>query len=162
MMIVMYEDISSMLDMEIERTVQAAHIPTAGLESSLFQDRLLDKLLDLRMLKATVAHTKDRAELADESRKDLAEYCAGTDDTPGMDDDMRKDLEESGYTRAEIESIDEQMVYKRNASWIPKLEKLFKQDKVFVAVGADHLSGPRGVVALLAKRGFTVTRVTTK
>ena len=160
MMIVMYEDIGSMLDMEIEHTVLAAKIPTAGLESSAFQDRLLNKLLDLRMLKSLVEHTENRAELADESRKDIVEYCAGTDDTPGTDDDMRADLLDSGYTAAEVADIDEQMVFARNASWIPKLEKMFRQDKVFVAVGADHLSGPRGVVALLEKRGFKLTRVT--
>lgn len=158
-LIAMYEDIGAMLDSEIQNTVQAAKIPAIGLETSAFQDTLLEKLLDARMLKAEVAHTKDRAELAKESQDDLSEYCAGTDDKPGMDDDTRKNLLDSGYTAAEIDSIDEQMVYARNASWIPKLEKLFAQGDVFVAVGADHLIGDRGVVALLAKRGFTVKRV---
>jgi uncharacterized protein YbaP (TraB family) len=51
------------------------------------------------------------------------------------------------------------MVYARNASWIPKLEKMFEGGNVFVAVGADHLLGKRGVVALLEARGFKVTRV---
>lgn len=160
MMIAMYEDISAMLDDEIERQVQTAKIPTMGLETSAFQDGLLQKLLDDRMLKAEVAHTKDRKELADESKEDLGEYCAGTDESPGMDVETRNDMLASGYSNAEIESIDEQMVYARNADWIPKLDKLFTtQGDVFVAVGADHLIGPRGVVALLQKRGFTVKRI---
>ena len=61
---------------------------------------------------------------------------------------------------AEIDKLDEKLVYARNDDWIPKLEKLFATGGVFVAVGADHLSGPRGVIALLAARGFKVTRVT--
>jgi len=158
MMIAMYEDISAMLDMEIQRQVLAAHIPTAGLESSAFQDELLDKLMDARMLKAEVSATKNRQELADESKKDLSEYCAGQSDKPGMDEDTRKDMLAAGYTQAELDAMDEQLVYARNASWIPKLEKMFADGDVFVAVGADHLRGPRGVVALLAKRGFTVKR----
>lgn len=158
-MIAMYEDIGAMLDIEIQRQAAAAKIPTAGLESSAFQDELLEKLLDIKMLRAEVSHTKDRAELATESTKDLSEYCAGSDDQPGMDEETKRDMLASGYTQQEIDSIDEQMVYARNASWIPKLEKLFAGGDVFVAVGADHLIGQRGVVALLTARGFKVTRV---
>src|SRR5690606_20806028 len=99
------------------------------------------------MLRASIAQTKDRAEIATESRDDLAQYCAGSDDKPGMDDDMRAELLASGYTEAELTRIDEEMVFARNADWIPKLEKLLGQDNVFIAVGADHLTGPRGVVA---------------
>jgi uncharacterized protein YbaP (TraB family) len=51
-------------------------------------------------------------------------------------------------------------VFERNAKWIPELEPLFAKGDVFVAVGADHLIGDRGVVALLRARGFTVTRIT--
>lgn len=159
-MIAMYEDIGAMLDLEIQRQAEAAKIPTAGLESSAFQDALLDKLLDIRMLRAEVSHTKDRSELAKESREDIAEYCAGTDDRPGLDDDSRQDLLAGGYTAADLDKIDEEMVYKRNADWIPKLENMFETGDVFVAVGADHLIGTRGVVALLEARGFKVTRVT--
>ncbi|HEY5950289.1 MAG TPA: TraB/GumN family protein [Kofleriaceae bacterium] len=159
-MMAMYEDISATLDVEIEHQVQAAHVPTQGLETAEFQDRLLNQILDLRMLRASIKQTKDRAELAQESKDDLVEYCAGTDDKPGMDDDMRADMRASGYTEAEIDKIDEDMVFTRNAAWIPKLEKLLAKGDVFIAVGADHLSGPKGVVALLAKRGYTLTRVT--
>ena len=159
-MMAMYEDITATLDLEIQNQVLAAKVPTRGLESSEFQDRLLNKILDRRMLKAAVEHTKDRAELKTDSRKDLTEYCAGTDDKPGMDDDMRADLLASGYTEADLVKIDEEMVYARNADWIPKLEKILAQGDVFIAVGADHLSGPKGVVALLQKRGYKLTRIT--
>jgi len=159
-LVVLYEDITAMLDVEIENQVIAAKVPTRGLESSEFQDRLLDKLLDLRMLRAALAGIENRAELERESRDELAKYCTGTDDEAGMDADERADLLASGYTNAEIDQIDEEMIYARNADWIPKLERILATGDVFIAVGADHLRGPRGVVALLAKRGYKLTRIT--
>lgn len=159
-MMAMYEDIGATLDTEIQHEVIAAHVPARGLETSAFQDRLLNKILDLRMLKASIEYTKDRKEIASESHDDLAQYCAGSDETAGMDDDMRKDLLAAHYTEAELAKIDDEMVYSRNADWIPKLDKILASDHVFIAVGADHLIGDRGVVALLKKRGYTVTRIT--
>lgn len=159
MLMVMYEDIGAMLDVEIQRQVLAAGIPTKGLEKAQFQDALLDELLDIRMLRASIEHTEDRDELAKESREDLTEYCSGTDEDPGMDADMRRDLLASGYTQAEIDRIDDLMVHARNADWIPKLEPMLKTGDVFIAVGADHLTGPKGVVSLLAARGYKLTRV---
>jgi uncharacterized protein YbaP (TraB family) len=158
-MMIMYENVGATLDLEIEREVKIAKIPAQGLETAAFQDALIEKLFDLRMLRATIKGTKDRHELADESGKDLGQYCAGSDETAGLEDDTRKQLLADGYTEAELASIDDQMVFARNASWIPKLEQLLVSGDVFIAVGADHLIGDRGVVALLRKRGFKVTRV---
>jgi hypothetical protein len=53
----------------------------------------------------------------------------------------------------------EVMLYQRNRNWLPKLETYLKKGKVFVAVGAGHLPGPGGVLELLEKKGYTITRV---
>jgi uncharacterized protein YbaP (TraB family) len=50
-------------------------------------------------------------------------------------------------------------VFARNHSWIPKLDELFHQDGVLIVVGANHLLGAKGVPALLAQRGYHVTRL---
>ena len=154
------EDVSAILDQEIQNDAGSAGIPEQGLETAEFQDHVLAKLLDLRMLKATIETTKDRAELDKDSSKDLREYCAGSNDTPGTDAETRAKLKTAGYTDAEIDAQDDALVYSRNRDWIPKLEKLFASGDVFVAVGADHLLGDKGVIALLRKRGFTATRIT--
>ncbi|HET9992477.1 MAG TPA: TraB/GumN family protein [Kofleriaceae bacterium] len=159
-MLVLYEDISNTLESQLQERARRHDIPMGGLETSAFQDGVLAKLLDLRMLKATVEQTKNRAEIAKDSHDDLAEYCAGTDDSPGMDAATRGKMLKAGYTAVELDAMDDVLVYKRNADWIPKLEKIFEDDKVFVAVGADHLIGPRGVIELLKKQGFSVTRIT--
>ena len=54
----------------------------------------------------------------------------------------------------------DELLFQRNAAWIPALEKLIDTGSAFVAVGAMHLSGPRSVLDLLAQRGYTVARVT--
>jgi len=159
-MLVLYEDISNTLESQLQERARKHGIPMGGLETSAFQDGVLAKLLDLRMLKATIEQTKDRAEIQKDSHDDLAQYCAGTDDSPGMDAETKAKMVKAGYTQAELDAMDDVLVYKRNADWIPKLEKIFEDDHVFVAVGADHLIGPKGVIELLKKEGFSATRIT--
>jgi uncharacterized protein YbaP (TraB family) len=160
MLISLYEDKLAMLDVEIEQLVRNANIPTAGLETHQFQDQLIQELMDIRMLRASLKGTSDRAALAKESRDDLAEYCAGTDEQPGTDPENRKELRAGGYSDADIDRLDDKLVYARNRDWIPKLEPLLDKGGVVVVVGADHLIGKRGVIALLAGRGWKTTRVT--
>ena len=159
-MLVLYEDISNTLESQLQERAREHKIPMGGLETSAFQDGVLAKLLDLRMLKATIEQTKNRDEIKKDSHDDLAQYCAGTDDSPGMDAETKAKMVKAGYTSAELDAMDDVLVYKRNADWIPKLSKIFEDDNVFVAVGADHLIGPRGVIELLKKAGFSATRIT--
>ncbi len=44
----------------------------------------------------------------------------------------------------------------RNKNWVGQLKTIMKTDKVFVAVGAGHLVGKQGLIALLRKEGYTV------
>jgi uncharacterized protein YbaP (TraB family) len=158
-MMLMYEDPGAQLEGEIEQVAAGANIPMRGLETSAFQDGVLEKLLDVRMLRASIDTTADRAELESDSREDLAGYCGGIDESPGMDEEDRKEMMAAGYTKAELDAYDEQLVYSRNADWIPKLQKLFEKPGVFVAVGAGHLQGPRSVIALLTAKGYKATRI---
>lgn len=54
------------------------------------------------------------------------------------------------------------LLFDRNAKWIPEIEKLAKAQSTFIAVGAGHLWGDKGVIALLKKRGYTVLPVLNK
>jgi uncharacterized protein YbaP (TraB family) len=45
----------------------------------------------------------------------------------------------------------------RNKNWIPKLEALFARNgRTFVVVGAAHLVGPDGLIAVLRAKGYSV------
>ncbi len=47
----------------------------------------------------------------------------------------------------------------RNKSWIPKIASIAKDKPTFFGVGAAHLGGSNGVIALLKKQGFKVDPV---
>jgi uncharacterized protein YbaP (TraB family) len=52
-----------------------------------------------------------------------------------------------------------ELIIKRNHNWIPLIEKAVANKPSFFAVGAGHLGGTEGVIALLRKRGYTLTPV---
>ena len=156
----LYEDVGVMLDKQLEQRAADHHIATNGLETSAFQLSLLDKWLDLRLLKTIIEETPDRAKIKKQSTKALTRYCEGTDHVPDIMEDVDiESLERHGYTKQELEDLQRTLLDDRNADWIPKLEKLFEQDKVFVAVGAAHLQGPHGVIELLKQRGYQISRI---
>jgi len=55
-------------------------------------------------------------------------------------------------------AIEEKFIWSRHDAMAGKIEGylLEGRERVFVAVGALHLAGPRGLVEMLRKRGFTV------
>jgi uncharacterized protein YbaP (TraB family) len=53
----------------------------------------------------------------------------------------------------------ENLIYRRNKTWVTKLPSLMKAAPSFIAVGALHLPGPHGVLILLKKAGYTVQPV---
>jgi uncharacterized protein YbaP (TraB family) len=156
----LYEDVSVMLDKQLEQRAADHHIATNGLETSEFQLDLIAKWLDLRLLKTIIEDTPDRAKIKKQSTKALTRYCEGTDHDPDIMEDVDiESLERHGYTKQDLEQFQRTLLDDRNTDWIPKLEKLFEQDKVFVAVGAAHLQGPHGVIEQLKQRGYEITRI---
>ena len=54
----------------------------------------------------------------------------------------------------------QRMLVDRNRDWLPKLEALFaRRGRAFVVVGAAHLVGPDGLLAMLRARGYTVEQM---
>lgn len=51
------------------------------------------------------------------------------------------------------------MLVVRNKKWIPVIKKAVMDKPSFFAVGAGHLGGKQGVIALLKKEGYTLTPV---
>jgi uncharacterized protein YbaP (TraB family) len=62
------------------------------------------------------------------------------------------------------ESIDDPrylyfLLEKRNRTWVPQLTEAMKTKRLFIGVGAGHLPGETGVIELLKKEGFRVTKL---
>ncbi|HWV30012.1 MAG TPA: TraB/GumN family protein [Dyadobacter sp.] len=58
-----------------------------------------------------------------------------------------------------MEGNEEVMLFARNQKWIPRIRRIASAKPTFFAVGAAHLGGERGVIALLRKEGFVVRAV---
>ncbi|PTX15266.1 hypothetical protein C8N40_108158 [Pontibacter mucosus] len=91
--------------------------------------------------------------------KSRAEYSEMVDlyfaqDLKGLQELMQRDYPEEDYRK-----FNEAFLVKRNRNWIPVMERMAKAKPTFFAVGAAHLSGEEGVVALLRKQGYKVEPV---
>lgn len=51
------------------------------------------------------------------------------------------------------------LLYQRNSNWVPQISEISKAKSTFYGVGAGHLAGPKGLIALLQKEGFTVSPI---
>ncbi len=51
------------------------------------------------------------------------------------------------------------IIYLRNANWAGQLPAIFAENPTFVAVGAAHLPGEKGLLQLLREQGYTVEPV---
>ena len=54
----------------------------------------------------------------------------------------------------------QRLLVERNLNWMPRLEALFtRSGHAFVVVGAAHLVGPDGLLAMLKSKGYTVEQL---
>ena len=54
----------------------------------------------------------------------------------------------------------QRLLVERNKNWMPKIEALFaRRGRTMVVVGAAHLVGPDGVLAMLKAKGYTVEQL---
>ena len=116
--------------------------PGRGLETSQFQDDLLDQLLDLRALRTQIEQTKTREELA----RTATTTSPSTAPAPTRRRAPTRRTASRCWpaaTPTPRSITGRHHGYQRNARWIPQLEKLFADGGMFVAVGADHRSATR-------------------
>lgn len=72
-------------------------------------------------------------------------------------DAMQKMTMESGNKITS--DYQEVLLNQRNENWIPKIESIIREKPTFFGVGAGHLGGEKGVIALLRKKGYQVEAV---
>jgi hypothetical protein len=54
------------------------------------------------------------------------------------------------------EKFNDFLLTKRNINWVAQLKNIMNKKSLFVAVGAGHLVGNKGLINLLRKEGYTV------
>jgi hypothetical protein len=65
---------------------------------------------------------------------------------------------ENMFTKSEF-GMDENrdlLLDNRNRNWVEQLNKILPEKNIFIAVGAGHLVGEKGLIALLRKAGYTL------
>jgi uncharacterized protein YbaP (TraB family) len=65
----------------------------------------------------------------------------------------------ASFDEDELSAYDSLLLIDRNHNWIPLMVEQMKTRSCFFAVGAAHLGGPDGVIALLRKEGYRVVAV---
>ena len=55
-----------------------------------------------------------------------------------------------------FEKYEDLLLNNRNRKWVKELNEIMKNESVFVAVGAGHLTGENGLISLLKKEGYNV------
>jgi uncharacterized protein YbaP (TraB family) len=129
----------------------------AYLEPAARQAALLEEHMNAKALKLML---DDLDKTEQQGKQLLAAYIAGDEARCiAITDEQRRDALAHGYTAAEYDESLEDLLYRRNASWIAPIEKLHAAGGAFIAVGAMHLIGKRSVLELLEARGYRIARV---
>ena len=138
------------VDIQLNARAKQAGKPVMGLESVEFQFGLFDRIPAAdqeRML--TGAAGPDSAARILTKIKDA--WFQGN--APGLDSLLNTASNESP-------AFFQIMVSDRNKNWIPKIEQLLKgTDDALVVVGAAHLVGKEGVLALLQAKGYKIDQM---
>jgi uncharacterized protein YbaP (TraB family) len=61
-----------------------------------------------------------------------------------------------GKSESGEQKYDDLLLNNRNKNWVKQLKGIMKNESVFVAVGAGHLVGEKGLINLLKKEGYKV------
>jgi uncharacterized protein YbaP (TraB family) len=138
------------MDSALQARAKEERDALAYLESWQEQVQMLEDGIGLDVLKDTVTRLDDEKKMAQSMHGAYVKGDAAA-------------LEKTAFDPAEMKrhpKLYDMLFFQRNDRWIPLLEKHMDAGTTFIAVGAAHLLGERGLVALLQKKGRTARRVT--
>ena len=137
-------------DTSLMQKAVASKKPVVGLETVASQIKVIDSNpIDKQAMRLYEMALNPQKSI-DELKRLMAVYKL-------KDSDKLFELTNSHLTKDKKFQI--RLLDERNVAWIPKLEIAFKEKPTFVAVGAGHLGGKKGVIRLLRRKGYTVTPV---
>ena len=137
-------------EMEFMEMAKAKSKTVGGLETLAYQMSVFDSIPYTEQATMLVEAIKTGAEGGDEfdemirlyKSQDIVQMAKMFETEPGSD--------------SKFESV---LLADRNQNWIPIMEKLMSEKATFFAVGAGHLAGEEGVIALMRKAGYSMRPV---
>lgn len=143
------EDIVS-YEMEFLEMAQNQKKAVEGLETAAFQMSMFDSIPYRAQAQMLLESIKSGADASDAQFDQLVELYKNQD-IQAMQDLMGEDDTTNNYN--------DLLLVNRNRKWIPVMEKMMQDKATFFAVGAGHLGGGQGVIALLRAAGYSVEPV---
>ena len=122
-----------------------------GLETTEFQISLFDSMSAEQQERFLAETLKD----LDKETASVGQLASAwkSGDVAGVERFVLKDLQSDPV-------VYQRLLVGRNRAWLPKLEALFSRPRpAMVVVGAAHLVGPDGLVAMLKAKGYTLTQL---
>jgi uncharacterized protein YbaP (TraB family) len=137
------------VEMELYRMSKRRKLESAGLETAAYQMSVFDSIPYTAQAKMLVDGLRSMDSLTTgESQLDEMLRLYREQDISAMQSMIG---EEDGM--GQYEDI---LLKKRNQNWIPVMGRMMAEKPTLFAVGAGHLGGKYGVVALLRKEGYRV------
>ena len=137
---------SKSFEKEFNNLAKKKKMTTIGLETLQFQMNMVNTVSNEEQMKMLLQGLSTNNS---EFNKMLAAY-------------LRQDLTGLGNLMNDAElspEFNENLLLQRNRNWIPIISKLISEKPTFIAVGAGHLPGEKGVLNLLREAGYTVTPI---
>ena len=137
------------MDLFFQQEANKHGTPVMGLEEASDQERALDSIPLKEQTKELLDLVRHPKTTMREMNEMLADYREGRIseilDDPGF----------GSFSPSEMSSL----LYSRNRKWLDTLPAILDHHNAFIAVGAGHLAGKRGLVDELRKRGYEVVWV---
>ncbi|MBI4472819.1 MAG: TraB/GumN family protein, partial [Acidobacteria bacterium] len=133
----------------LQKMAQEQKVEILGLETIQEQIAVIDKVPYKEQAAALVDFVKDDGKAKKELETGKKQYFE--QDIVGLELLLQKTPEMGKYGETFLKN--------RNERWVPIIEKAAAAKPTFFAVGAGHLGGADGVIALLRKAGYTVAPV---
>ena len=139
------------LDMHFYEQAKKDNKTVQGLETVEYQLARFDEM-PLELQDHLLAETLKELDTEQASMSKLIESWR-TGDAPAVEKIVLKDLQQEPQ-------LYQRLLVERNKNWMPKLEALFtRRTRALVVVGAAHLVGPDGLLAMLKAKGFRVEQL---
>lgn len=135
------------IEEELLKLVKSDDKPLYGLETIEFQAAIFDSI-------PYKVQAKELMQTIDSIKYSKSEFTEMSDDYKNQRLDKLNQLmlKTEGVTK----QYDNILLDDRNKKWVNNLKDIIKNKSVFIAVGAGHLSGPKGLINLFRTEGYTV------
>ncbi len=140
-------------EMELNEIAQKYNKPTEGLETMSYQIGLFDSIPYTAQATMLVDAVKNKSDggVQNDQLDSLYHYYT--------QQNIKMLYEFSSSSDYGDENTMNVLLHQRNKNWIPMINSIVQEKQILIAVGAGHLGGAQGVLALLHKEGYTVRPV---